>query len=217
MSSLCFECNSGGGEKCTLTGLVQNSSLFSYHCIKHTTLFKANESGLFFPSSFGGHWNTVNIKTTLCCISLLNLFDFILAQKKKIHNRQPWQQACTAKETRKYSKISKAITNSNMGNIIQTSSNFLHYYNYNCQVLINYRESRTLHINTSKALEKLQNNITRCSTKSWQVRSKLLRQFVKLGGLCGNWKHRPVRPVMWTTRLIQGQCLGPVVFILLWS
>lgn len=53
MSSLCFECNSGGGGggggECTLTGLVQNSSLFSYHCIKHTKLFKANESGLFSP------------------------------------------------------------------------------------------------------------------------------------------------------------------------
>lgn len=140
---------------------------------------------------------------------------FYLGTKK--HNRQPWQQACTGKETRKYSKMSKAITNSNTGNIIQTSSNFLHYYNYNCQVLINYHGSRTLHINTSKALEKLQNNITRCSTKSWQVRSKLLRQFVKLGGLCGNWKHRPVRPVVDSARLIQGQCLGPVVFILLWS
>ena len=49
-------------EEDMLTRLVQNSHLFPFCCVKvkHAALFKANE---FFFSSFGGHLNTVNIKT----------------------------------------------------------------------------------------------------------------------------------------------------------
>lgn len=45
MSSLCFECK----KEDIVTRLIQNSNLFSYHCIKvkHTTLFRADESGFF--------------------------------------------------------------------------------------------------------------------------------------------------------------------------